>query len=300
MNSTVKTEEMRESPRGRSMLSLANACPREWAWKYIRGFKQDDTPEHLTYGSIIHEAQAVFYTEGHTNALMKIAEMTGTNEELHAKCMRGFDEWFEVLGKDDLLYREVIAVEEEREITLYNGFKMTVRWDRVLRDRDSNEVFINDTKTTGWSLEGTLNNYMVHDQPKLYILAAQNEPWRDALAGWRTDGIYQKGNTCKVMRSALVMPTPEELEDIKISYTALTDDLRYRMEEANNGGDLRALFPKNPANCLRYYKICPHYEHCHRVADNTFHPEGFSIDPWLAQGIIADAFKEIHGGLPND
>lgn len=302
-----KVEEMRESPRGKSMLSEFQSCERLWAWRRIRGFRPTRTEDYFITGGIVHEAQEVFYG-GQWNSLNDAWEATmrraheliaqipeDDRDRLGNIIKRFLKVWYTEIGTKDLETLRVVAVEEEQTIQLYNGFEMTVRLDRAFYDKETREIFIDDTKTTGWSLEGTLRNYMYNDQPKLYVLSFLDDPLFDQIAGWRTTCLYVNGKVERAQRSGIVMPTLEELEDVKRSYTVLTDDIASKLHEHyDNGTPITACFSRNGSNCLnKYGRTCPHIEHCHKIDDMDYHPEGFELDPWLAEGVIQDAFKEL-------
>lgn len=306
-------EEMRESPAGRSQLSLYQSCNRKWAIKYTKGWKvPTELYSPLHFGSVIHEVQAVFYEEkSYEKAKAKIKELCilpkedalayEDRKDFRNKVDTAFEKWYTTLGCNDLEYMEILFVEEEMPLILPNGYRMTIRVDRVLRDIETGEIFINDTKSTGWSLEGTLEKYLRHDQPRLYIAAfRQNYPeLADALSGWRTDVLFCKkaarqpsGFSTRVVRSTIVSFTNEEIEDTLLSYAGVTDDIAGKIPFLGKE-PLASLFPGNYANCDAFNRRCEYAAVCAGVDRISEPPANLEIDPWLAEKTVLNLFKEV-------
>lgn len=292
------------------MLSLYSACNRKWAFKYLRGWKvPGDLYGPLAYGHAIHEAQAAMYATRSVKAahdmINKLAPWKDHKDEMkrlfRKKLDIGFEKWYTEIGENDLKNLSIILVEKELPLRLPNGYTMTVRVDRILRDPSNNEIFINDTKTTGWSFDGTQSKYMIHDQPRLYIAAVrQNYPeWTEALTGWRTDLIYIKrasrspgGFSCRVGRSDVISFTDAEIEDTLISYAGLTDDIAGKLQ-ATETEPLASLFPANYGNCDAYNRICEYHSICPMIDRQEEPPADLELDSWLADGIVLNSFKEL-------
>ena len=294
---------MRESPKGRSMLNLYKQCPRKWAFKYLKGFQPQGKQDPLTLGSAIHEAQALFYNGMHiidvANFLEKFLE---DSPHLQRKANAMFTAWYDEIGIKDTETMIPLAVEVEAPLMLPNGYEMTVRWDRVLLEKEGGEVFVNDTKTTGGSVEKTLQNYNYSDQPKLYIASVQqNQPeWVKQFRGWRTDcikGYVSKAKstmgkiTTEVKRSEIVSFTSAEIEDTLIGYSVLTDDIRYKVQAVQAGEPIRANFYGVSDFCLSFGRVCPYHSICHEIDFVEEPPANMKIDPWLKAGTVLDTFK---------
>lgn len=295
---------MRESPRGRSMLNLYKQCPRKWAFKYIKGFQPIGKQDPLTLGSAIHEAQALFYTGVHIiDATDFLQDFLKDSPHLQRKANAMFTAWYNELGIFDTETMIPLAVEVQAELKLPNGYVMTVRWDRVMLDKSVGEIFVGDTKTTGGSVEKTIQNYNYSDQPKLYIASVhQAQPeWVKQFRGWRTDcvkGYESKAKktpgliTTEIKRSEIVTFTPEEIEDTLIGYSVLTDDIRYKVQAVQSGEPIRAHFYDVSDFCLSFGRVCPYKSICHQIDFIDEPPANMVIDPWVAKGTVLDTFKE--------
>lgn len=294
-------EEVRESPRGRSMLNLFRQCEKRWAFKYLKGFSPISTSDPLVLGSAIHEAQALFYNgASFTQATKFLKKYLILSPHLKLKALAMFVEWYTVLGRKDIEERIVLAVETEAPVLLPNGFKMSVRWDRIFLEKSDGEIFISDTKTTSGGVKQVMQSYNYSDQPKLYIISVQQakEEWSKQLKGWRTDAIYGrelksgKINT-EVVRSELVNFSKGELEDTLISYASLTDDIAYKLEAVESGDQIRQHFSNTSDFCYSYGRVCPFRAICHQIDSIKNPPANMTIDNWVEKGIIKKAFKDI-------
>lgn len=301
-------EDMRESPRGNSQISLYMKCPREWAWKYLRGWKSTRFEEALTFGSCIHEAQEVFYKTWDFPAMMRRANQFCRSANIPEDRVAGFRKkvyhtlvhWYEEMGQYEKDEVEVLAVEREVNLTLPNGYVMSMRWDRLLRFVRSREVFIADTKTTGWSYGNTITNYMDSAQPMLYILSVEeNEPdLFKELSGWRTDCLYVKELKTKINhqfgRSEVVRPSKAILEDIRNSYASVTTDIKFAIDMVEQDDVPPSIaFPCNRGVCHAYNKTCPFLPFCHEIDKDIDPKEGFELDKWLESRVVLDTYKTI-------
>ncbi len=303
----MKKEEMRESPAGRSVMSLYQDCPRKWYFRYVLGWRISSITEPLALGSAIHEAQEVFYKENFNfpKCLARGEEIIrDLNPLLSNKVNAALNIWNGFIGKYEAQRVKVISVEEPVDIKLPNDFVMTGRLDRVLEEEDV--LFIDDTKSTGWDLTKTLRNYTYHDQPKLYTVGLQQTfpELAERCKGWRTDGIYVRerfsggqgtgeyyGNA---ERSALVTFMDGQLEDTLNSYASFIDDMAYKLGAVEQGKEPASLnFPGCGSHCLAYNKVCEYYPYCHKVDKNPVMPHNFTHDDWVEEGIVLDQFRKL-------
>lgn len=282
-------------------------CPRKWAFKYVRGFKGLDEAEHLVFGSAVHESQAEYYLNdfSYDEMLDKASSFLQDKggqwyEKLKEKVNVALDAWYEDIGQHDAENMEVLECEAEDSVLLPNGFRMSVRRDRVLRDKRTGEIFINDTKTTGWSLDGTIRNYMLSDQPILYIASIkQNKPeWFESLSGWRTDAIYvrklKSGWKTQCRRSDVSTFTSEEIDDCLNSYASITSDIAYKLQcTLEDKEPVGIHFPCHYSGCLAYNRECEYKAICTEVNNMTVPPSNFEVDSWLEKGTVLDGFKDL-------
>lgn len=311
------SKENRESPRGRSQLSLYANCNRKWAFKYLKGWKvPEERYSPLHFGSTIHEMQEAFYKAEDNHMLSAnrrkdqlLPPMNATDNLVifRDKVDKTFRKWYDELGQKDIEEKTPMLVEQEMELTLPNGYVMTIRIDRAIQEPDG-EIYINDSKTTGWSLDATLEKYMRHDQPKLYTAGfRQNYPeLLDDFSGWRTDGIFSKkaprspgGYNIKIRRSPSVTFTEAEIDDVLMSYAGIVDDIMGKVPYVGQE-PYRSLFPGNYGHCDAFNRRCEYSQICPFIDTQDEPPADLEIDPWLAAGTVLDSFKEQETSHENE
>lgn len=183
---------------------------------------------------------------------------------------------------------------------------MTGRLDRLLRDKKIDEIFIDDTKSTGWNLNATLRNYTYHDQPKLYYAGFLDTypEYAEKCKGWRTDGVYVREKMSKgsgtgeffgeAERSSIVTFKTGQIEDIRNSYASFIDDMAYKLSLVEKGGERPSVaFPACGSHCLAYNKPCEFYAYCHNVDKNPTIPGNFEKDNWVDDGTVLDQFRKL-------
>lgn len=304
-----KKEEMRESPAGRSVMSLYQECPRKWYFRYVMGWRPIAITDPLALGSAVHEGQEVFYKNdfNYKMAIDRALEVIrDLNPLLRDKVASAMHIWNGFIGRFERQNVEVVMVEEPVIIKLPNGFNMTGRLDRLLKDKETDRLFIDDTKTTGWDLTKTLRNYTYHDQPKLYYAGFKDTfpELIDNCDGWRTDGVQVKEKFSKGVgigefygnaeRSPIVTFLDGQIEDIKQSYASYIDDMAYKLALVEKGGEAPSIaFPACGGHCLAYNKVCEYYNYCHKVNSNPSMPHNYSKDPWVDDGTVLNQFREL-------
>lgn len=304
-----KKEEMRESPAGRSVMSLYQECPRKFYFRYVLGWRAKDISDPLALGSAVHEAQEVFYKNNfnYSKCFDRGMEVImDLNPLLKEKVASALHIWNGFIGRFEHKNVKVILVEEEVKIKLPNGFNMTGRLDRLLQDLETEYYFIDDTKTTGWDLTKTLRNYTYHDQPKLYYAGFKDTfpELAKNCTGWRTDGIYVREKLSRgegtgeyyghAERSPIVSFLDGQVEDLKNSYASYIDDMAYKLALVEKGEEAPSIaFPACGGHCLAYNKICEYYNYCHKVNEKPDMPHNFSKDPWADDGTCLNQFREL-------
>lgn len=304
-----KPEEMRESPAGRSVMSLYQECPRKWYFRYVLGWRAKALADPLALGSAVHEAQEVFYNTNFNydkcidRGLEVIKDL---NPLLTDKLASALHIWHGFIGRFEREKVKVLLVEEPIDIKLPNGFVMTGRLDRLLQDLETDEIFIDDTKTTGWDLTKTFRNYTYHDQPKLYFAGFKDTfpELATKCNGWRTDGIYVRERLSKGVgtgefyghaeRSPIVTFLDGQLGDIRNSYASFIDDMAYKLALVEKEGESPSLaFPGCGSHCLAYNKICEYYNYCHKVDESPSMPHNFTRDEWVDDGTVLNQFRSL-------
>jgi CRISPR/Cas system-associated exonuclease Cas4 (RecB family) len=141
------------------------ACPRKWYYRYaLKWDRKAAFNKHLVYGSLMHEALAKLYQEGHYGETPKeypievpkliIPENVLLTPDdwqeiqiIQAKVQIAFDAYRVHYHKEDS-YMRVLAAEEEYN-TEWRGLKLQGRIDLVAHPKARDGIFIWDFKTAG-------------------------------------------------------------------------------------------------------------------------------------------------------
>lgn len=309
------SEEMRESPSGMSMYGLYQTCPRKWALKYQLGFQRSgEKTVPLAHGSAIHEGKKEFYKSWSIDkAVKKAKEVAGGLIEAfddlaieNERIDKLFEVWYDTYGKEEQSKYDIISNETTGKVQLPNGAEITVRLDQVLRQKDTGHIYIFDTKTTGWSLEGTINEYNYKAQPLLYIASVyQGTPeWLGDFRGWITDVIYQRVNyrkdgslssiTTKCQRSPAIMYTEDQCLSFLESLTTITSDVAWAYRNFEKGAPLNACFPTNRMACRNFNTTCQFWSICFdNFTVNSEPPLPFVRDTWYTDNVIKNVIKGV-------
>lgn len=246
----------RESPSGFHFISKYNENKREFWLHYVLGIRPVYTAPPLIFGGVIHDAIHYFYLadydlDGALEVFRTLHEhrkeeyespAVWENDHLRGPKMLSF--WANRWGEHDRDTYAILQLEEQEEAELANGFKMTVRMDRVFKDILTDKVTIMDTKTTSWSEEGTFESFRAGDQATAYIWAARrNHPEWD-IEGAVPDVIYQRKSTIRAPRIGIVTRTEQELREFEMEMIGLLMEMAQKVKSL---GDWPApyLFPRN-------------------------------------------------------
>jgi hypothetical protein len=180
-------KERRESPSGWHFYSLYRGCPRKWYLKYIQGLKYRFTPKALIFGGIMHDSLEEYYKKDYSiaKALEKFhGEINSRKKEYEKEddFKKDLEEGPQILSYYDKKYREIDRrnwkiLELEKQHTIKfgpdNAFKLTVRCDRVVEDKELKKIYPVEVKTTRYSIPGMFKNTEMDDQVTSYIWALQ-------------------------------------------------------------------------------------------------------------------------------
>lgn len=308
-------EEMRESPSGMSMYGIYQTCPRQWAFKYGLGFMREGIkPHQLVHGSAVHEGKKIFYVnhdiqEAINRSIEVVREYEESFDSLTIEERRIeelFTEWDKVYGQFEKEKYTVLSNETQEIIVLLNGAEITLRIDQVLRENETGHIYIFDTKTTAWSLEGTIAEYEFKAQPLLYVSSVYktNPWWLSDFRGWITDVIYQRVNyrrdgslssiSTKCQRSPAIMYTEEQCQAFLESLTSMTSDVAWAYSSFIKGAPFNACFPMNRSSCRNWNRTCPYWHICFQnFTHDSAPPPPYTLDPWKEEGVIEDVMKKI-------
>lgn len=290
-------QQRRESPSGLHFYTLYADNARHWYLKYILGLVPRYTKPALIFGGAMHEAMAAFYQnikdpkadEMLFDAFCK--ELNERKDEYEDPNQYQTDEqrglsmlgcWYHDIGQYDGDDYEILEVEKQYETPLGpdDCFVFTARPDRALRSRKDGKVYVDDTKTTGWSLSKAIESHKRDSQMTSYIwtLRKHHPDWD--LQGGRFDALFQRGATGKpqARRSEVIYRTEQELRLWEIQFVGLIIEVSQKVKALKEGIPWPLLFPI-------HYRIealfgCEYEGICDREIKPGEIPPGFKLDSW--------------------
>lgn len=284
-----KPPHKRASSAGWHFLNLYQSCPRKFYFRYLRGWVSEHTAPVLTFGGAFHEGKATYYRTGSQKKAIQAAqdyvweakreyEDPDLPEIETIRVENLMEAWINRFGIEDKKYFKVLAVEEEMEAILYNGFKVTGRADAVLQGRD--QAFLLETKTTGFSIEVTYQGLTNSDQITCYLwlLDKIHPKWK--VRHCLPDIAYSRQGRVDVVRGGLIERSSERLQEFEDQTVGLLSEISQKTQAIGHF-PLLQLFPRNaaPGWCTSFNRPCEYLEICDGNPTRT--PDGFREDAWI-------------------
>lgn len=271
-----------------SRLQAFLTCARKFRYKYIDGFDIAYEGAPLPVGKATHTGVDALYlgadvAEAVTKAQREYWDAIGpTYETLDPKEQRTLDGgWRQVEAMIvQYPYRDTEGLETSEET-----FIVDMGRDRQLkaiidrRMKVNMDIWVHDTKTTGYAIDKILKIHRLRKQFALYKLVADKEYKMDHV-GVMLDMIYKPQVYWKKDGSFSSMRDPAfHREPLHISDAMVADSVVWFHEiadqiEANEerGGP----WIMNTDSCLNYNRVCPYFECCRMPLRATQLMEGSS------------------------
>lgn len=257
-----------------SRLQAFVTCSRKFRYKYIDGFDIAYEGAPLPVGKATHTGIDSLYL-GATieDALARAkeafwAEIGGVYEQLDPKEKQKLDGgWKQVEGMlVHYPYKDTSALETSEEtfvMDMGRGRHLKSILDR--RMKSNGDVWVHDTKTSGYQLDKILKIHRLRKQFPLYKLIADAEYGVDHI-GVMLDLIYKpqvywkKTGEFSSMREPAYHREPLHISD------AMVEDAKvwfhYIADQIEKNEDEHGPWLQNTEACLAYNRTCPYFECC--------------------------------------
>jgi len=290
----------RESSAGSHFYGTYRDCGRKFFLKYVLGYRPTRTAKALIFGGVMHEAIAAYYLsmqrdieatiEFFLRELADREEEFLKEEDLITSRTLGpayLKSWHTTWGEYDERIYDVVEVEEPYEIKLgpNEDYIFTVRLDRVMREKATKRYVVFDTKTTGWSLDGTFKSVNAMDQMTSYIWAINkvHPEWNvtDAIP----DIIYGRASKVEGRAPSVKCERPGEIYRDSYSQAQFEIGIFGTILEVSQKVDNldeypgEMLFPRNGSTCAKFG--CEYLDICRTKVDPNRVPVTFDRDPWV-------------------
>ena len=316
INKIHEKEKHRESPSGFHYYMLYEDCKRKWHLKYVHGLRPEKKSSPLVFGSAWHEGKARYWqgkdgkspydSEGFVKVFKdtlnemqdEYLDPAAFQEDMN-KGLRLIDDWLITWDEVNKQTLKPVMVEEELKIPIGpNGeFIFTVRPDVVLWDKERRKYLVEDSKSTGWSLNMVFATQELGDQMTSYIWALDkvHPEWKIETA--RIDGSYARQSKVASQRSLEIYRSKQDLMLFEMNLYGIIMEVSQKYKSLQKY-PWPLLFPRNGGQCYKYNRPCEYSEICRRNLKLGEIPIGFTHDPWveldekmkIAQGISMDKF----------
>ena len=199
------------------------------------------------------------------------------------------------MGKNDLVQYKAVEVEKELVVPIgETQFKMTMRPDAILQDKDTKLVLILETKTSGFSHRLTSEAVYYGDQATAYLWGTRKmKPKLNPYAVMPDVAYWNKTtrdvNNIQFIRSDLVFRNEFQTSMFENAMKQLFTEVTQKAEALKRGFNPDVLFPRNCYYCLSYGQVCEYAMVCQQdVKAMKKVPDGMRKDPKkrdLGQGL---------------
>jgi len=196
--------------------------------------------------------------------------------------------WIETWAEFDEVNYEVLGIEETYEIPFGpEDAKMlfTVRLDRVYKDKQTGNVYVVESKTTGWSVMKMFENTARGDQitAQIWALSKAHPEWNCNSA--IIDVLYNRGRVFQCERPGpSVYRTKSSLKIFELGMWSTIVEITQKVKALQAGTPWPLLFPPHKNYCRLFG--CSYDTLC----DSNIQPgetcPGFRRDEWVSDEVL--------------
>lgn len=312
MTANQQLEGARQSTATRAgfhFFQLYQCCPRKFYLRHMVGLDTLKVDYSLLFGSAFHAAKARFYETGNIKAGSEtgLASVEGSaklfpTKELYLKALDRvvplYEAWVTAFGLQDLKRYNIVAVEKELSLVLPGTeFVLTGQVDLIVREKLDRTYWLMDTKTSGTSLDTTLNSLALSDQPTTYLELADKALGIKAkgliadVAYWHKNAKNEANIEC--VRGEPIVRTPAQRRDYVEGVAQTFSEISQKAEAVKAGTAPTSVFPRNTYYCTAFFKRCEFADICRKNIAIGQKVKGFkSTDMAPIGATVADSIGE--------
>lgn len=291
-----KSITQNESSSGFHFYNLHQCCQRKFYIKYVCRLTPSTVSPPLIQGGAFHEAKEVYYKTGSTKKAVDSAEKFIKSNHSLLSSDDDYDRilyrvpvlvmrWIDRFGEYDRHQYKFLTIEKEFKVQLpkvkgYPEIIVTVKPDAIVEDKGSHDIYIMETKTSGYSIDVTNDGVQYGDQATTYIYAARKCLGKEVygvipdIAYWNTKA--KNEDNIQILRGDIVTRKDRDLEVWEKSVRQEFLEISQKVEAVKKGYDPDALFRRNTYYCMSYGKPCEFSEICRmNLTPKTKIPYGF-------------------------
>lgn len=265
--------------------NLYQCCPCKFFIKYFCRIVPRHIHPALVQGSAFHEGKAAFYLSKSRSANVREKEAIKTAlavldeskdqlssediyKDLAFRLPNFLHYWIIETGVHDLDNYKVLYVEKQLLVPIKGTpYRMTIRPDTILQDRQHGQIYIMETKTSGFSIRVTQQAVELGDQATSYIFGARKVLGLD-IYGCVPDISYWNKNTSDVKnikneRGAIITRDEYAVESFEKGVAQVLIEINQKAIAYRKGYDPWILFPRNSHYCTSFASPCDYAGICY-------------------------------------
>lgn len=295
--SPVKKVTQKESSSGFHFYNLHQCCQRKFYIKYVCRLTPVHVAPPLIQGGAFHEAKELYYKTGSVKKAVDVAEAFIKKNHSFFEHEEEFDKvlyrvpvlimkWIERFGEYDRKIYKFLAIERQFQVTLPHvdgcpDIVVTVKPDTIVQAKGSKDIYVMETKTSGFQIEMTNQGVQYGDQATAYIYAVRKILKKEVrgvipdIAYWNKNA--KSEDNIQIVRGDIVIRKDRDLEVWEKSVRQEFLEISQKVEALKKGYDEDALFRRNTYYCMSYGKPCEFADICRvKLVPGMDTPYGFA------------------------
>jgi len=270
------------------MYTTYQQCPRKFWFSKILCWEPEKQAPALSFGSAIHSGVQEFWTGADkddvvakfvlelTSYQSRYADATKYLEDMN----RGQDlikEYYDVRIKERDQYE--VLFQEEKLIVNLQGYNFVFKPDRIVRNKNTNQVEIHEVKTTGYSLAQAHQKVVNSDQSTAYLYAWNKVFPNQPCETLRTDILYQRKSSIQIgWGGAPIYRKPYDLDEWAEGMVGIISDITQKVEALKSGKySYKMLFPRRGDCDGDGFYNCEFKDICRDFLDLQNPPFGYQV-----------------------
>lgn len=285
--------------------------PYAWYLQYVCGLRPKYTGSALLMGRSFHAAAEAAYRYGKDQALQTYTKMQQSQKqdyEDQAQYAKDNDDgrkmltvWADTWLDYDREHYDILQLEDQNQVTLANGYTLTVRFDQLMRRKEDRMLVIKDIKTSRYSIAKAHQYLSESDQSTAYLLAAKKLWPNDTVLGVASDVAYKRQSVVKAERPGIVSRSDSYLAAFELNLIGIMSELSHKvLAVVEDDYPPALLFPRNRSKSALFGNPWPP-----NVYDTIIDwksdeiPHGCIKDPAQTQAVI-DTAKSLSSVNPKE
>ena len=292
-----------------SKLSHGKRCERYEMYSDVFGWHSKNPNIHLVHGNAWHHAHEFLALNGYhldnlTEAFKHYTEFfrqfypPWKDEDFAPKnpafALKALKSYIQQYGESDSNNYELVVLnnipllEIGIPIPLGGDRVFYIKIDKVVKSKHTGKIVIFDHKTGSrvesyWAQKWGMRNQFFGYLHGINCIFPPEE-----VEGLIVDeAVFYKSQSSQHKR-LMIRKNPRQMQDWlhnqQYWYDKKKRNLELLKQQAEEGHDIITAFPRNDEGCVKFFKLCPYFDHCHSTSnpliDMNNPPDGMDIIHW--------------------